>query len=52
MPAWLADGVVTLMGFLRQGAAAQTTDTVREVTGREPRTFAQFARDYAALFRA
>lgn len=29
----------------------QTTDTVQTLTGQEPRSFAQFARDHAGLFR-
>lgn len=52
MPRWMAEQLVILYGILRQGAAAQTTDTVRALTGREQRTFAQFARDHAGLFRA
>lgn len=40
-----------LFPLLRSGALAQPTDTVRAVTGREPRSFATWARDYAAAFR-
>jgi hypothetical protein len=36
----------------RAGAHATPTDTVRAVTGREPRSVADFARDHAAAFRA
>ena len=50
MPDWMAEQLVILFGILRQGAAAQTTDTVRALTGREPRSFAEFARDHARLF--
>lgn len=50
LPEWLAENLVTLFGLIRQGAAAEVTDTVREVTGREPRSFAQFARDNRKLF--
>lgn len=50
MPEWFADNLVTLFGILRQGAAAQTTDVVRALTGREPHGFAGFARDHAHLF--
>lgn len=49
-PEWFADNLVTLFGFLRQGAAAQTTDTVWALTGNKPRSFGDFARDNAILF--
>ncbi len=52
MPDWLVQHLVALFPLLRQGAAAPTTDTVRALTGRAPRTFAEFARDHAALFQA
>ncbi len=44
--------VVILWGQLRRGAAATTTDVVRVLTGREPRTVAEFVRDHAAAFRS
>jgi uncharacterized protein YbjT (DUF2867 family) len=50
MPNWYADELVALFKLLRQGDADHTTDTVRAVTGREPRSFAQFARDHASVF--
>lgn len=49
-PQWLAENVVGLFGELREGAGAEVTDTVRALTGRPPRTFAEFARDHAAAF--
>lgn len=52
MPAWVVDRLIVLFGLLRQGAASEVSDTIREVTGREPRTFADFARDHAAVFRS
>jgi uncharacterized protein YbjT (DUF2867 family) len=52
MPDWLADQLITLYGLLREGAHDLTTDAVRAFTGREPRPFARFARDHAALFGA
>jgi hypothetical protein len=51
MQAWLVDALVELFYFYRDGGAAHVTDTVREVTGRQPITFAQFARDYAQAFQ-
>jgi uncharacterized protein YbjT (DUF2867 family) len=51
LPEWVADNLVVLFSLLRKGAAERTTDTVCGVTGRAPRSFAQFARDHARLFR-
>lgn len=50
VPSWFADNLVTLFALLRAGGAAEATDDVREVTGREPRSVADFARDHASLF--
>ena len=51
MPEWFAVNLVQLFGFLRAGAAESTTSTVRDLLGREPRSFAEFARDHAEAFR-
>ncbi|HEX8845877.1 MAG TPA: SDR family oxidoreductase [Pyrinomonadaceae bacterium] len=50
MQPWLADALVELFEFYSEGGAERVTDTVRAVTGREPITFAQFARDHAEAF--
>ncbi len=50
LPGFLAAHIVTVFGILRGGAQERTTDTVRILTGREPRSFAGFAREYAPLF--
>lgn len=50
MPGWLADQLVILWAQLRDGAAAATTDVVRVLTGRDPRTVADFVRDNASAF--
>ncbi len=52
LPPILADFIVATFGVFRTGAMSQTTDAVRALTGREAGTFAQFARDHAALFGA
>ncbi|QJY45508.1 SDR family oxidoreductase [Pseudonocardia broussonetiae] len=49
-PDWFADQLIILWGRLRQGAGATTTDTVRVLTGQEPRRVAEFVRDRAHLF--
>jgi uncharacterized protein YbjT (DUF2867 family) len=52
LPDWLLAHFDHLFPLLRSGVVAQPTDTVRSVTGREPRSFATWARDHAAAFRA
>jgi len=52
LPEWLADALVALYGRLRAGVAAEVTADVQRLTGRAPRTFADFARDHAAAFAA
>jgi uncharacterized protein YbjT (DUF2867 family) len=49
---WFADGLITLFAALRDGIAAATTDTVHTLTGRPPRTLAEFLRDHAKVFSA
>jgi uncharacterized protein YbjT (DUF2867 family) len=48
---WTADALVELFNFYKDGRADQVRDTVREVTGRDPITFAQFAKDFAQAFQ-
>lgn len=50
MPAWVADNLVTLFGFLRQGTQDSTTEDVRRLTGQDPRSVREFARDHARAF--
>lgn len=50
-PGWLLAHFDHLFPLLRSGVVAQPTDTVRAVTGREPHSFASWARDHAAAFR-
>jgi uncharacterized protein YbjT (DUF2867 family) len=52
MPDWLVTNLVRLFGLVRRGVMSETTDTVRAVTGRPPRRFAQFATDFASAFSA
>jgi uncharacterized protein YbjT (DUF2867 family) len=52
LPAMMAEAIVDVFGSYRAGSQSRTTDGVRALTGREPRTFAQFARDHAPLFGA
>jgi uncharacterized protein YbjT (DUF2867 family) len=51
-PPAIADFLVRLFRALRQGLDEKTRDTVRRLTGSEPRDFARFARDHAGAFTA
>ena len=51
LPRWLVDDMLILMASFRDGYGAAVTRTVAEVTKRPPRTFRQFAHDYASVFR-
>jgi uncharacterized protein YbjT (DUF2867 family) len=50
MPDWLVDHLDQAFALIRNGAFEDTTDTVRVLAGRDPRTFAQFARDHTEAF--
>jgi uncharacterized protein YbjT (DUF2867 family) len=50
MPPWQVDGLVEDYAAYSRGEAAEVYPTVADVTGREPLTIEQFARDYAAAF--
>jgi uncharacterized protein YbjT (DUF2867 family) len=45
-----AEDYVDVARWARQGAAAQITDSVRAVTGKDPISFATFCRDHAQFF--
>ena len=51
LPEWLVDALGLLNEMFASGASGAVTDTVREVCGKEPRTFGQFARDFAPAFK-
>jgi uncharacterized protein YbjT (DUF2867 family) len=51
LPEWLVGALERLNEILAAGYAAEVTDNVRRVAGREPITFEQFARDHAQAFR-
>lgn len=50
MNEWLASALVELFEHYINGGAELVTDTVREVTGRDARSFDEFAADYASAF--
>ena len=49
-PEWFADALVDLYRYYRTGRAGSVTAAIKDVTGRDPISFDQFARDYAALW--
>jgi uncharacterized protein YbjT (DUF2867 family) len=49
-PAWQADGLLEEFAMYRRGEAAGVEPGMRDALGRPPRSFAEFARDYAPLF--
>ena len=52
LPEWLVDDYVALGVVQRNGWAAEITGDVERVLGRAPRSFAQFAGDFAEAFTA
>lgn len=50
LPADYADFLLTILGFFKAGYAERTTDAVQTLTGRAPRTLAQYAADYRAAW--
>jgi uncharacterized protein YbjT (DUF2867 family) len=51
IPADYADALLDLLAFYKRGGASQVTDDVKQITGRDPITFDQYARDNADAFR-
>jgi uncharacterized protein YbjT (DUF2867 family) len=51
MDAWLVDGILELSWATREGYTKGATGAVKQVAGRDPIAFAQFARENAAAFR-
>jgi uncharacterized protein YbjT (DUF2867 family) len=50
LPVWQADGVIEDYAHYARGEAAEITKGVQDATGRPPRTFDDFAGDYAHAF--
>jgi len=49
-PDWQADGLIEDYAHYARGEAALVSPSVQEVTGKPPRSCAQFAQDYAPIF--
>jgi hypothetical protein len=52
MPGWLAGAMVEIMASIRRGGADETYDGVTLVTGRPPRSFDNFAGEFAPMCEA
>jgi NAD(P)H dehydrogenase (quinone) len=50
LPGWLVERLVELNIMMAAGHAAGVTDEVATLTGRQPRTLAQFAAEHRAIF--
>ncbi|MEU8122272.1 hypothetical protein AB0C21_26500 [Spirillospora sp. NPDC049024] len=50
LPAYHADALIEVSRAYRNGGAETVTTAVRDLTGREPTSFEQFARDHRAAF--
>ena len=50
LPGWLVERLVELNIMMADGHAAGVTDEVARLTGRQPRTFAEFAAEHRAIF--
>jgi uncharacterized protein YbjT (DUF2867 family) len=50
MEEWLAAAVTQTYRLMSEGGSQHVTDNVSQLTGNDPITFAQFARDYAERF--
>jgi uncharacterized protein YbjT (DUF2867 family) len=52
IPEWSADAVLDLQRLYREGKASQISPDVAGLTGRKPRSFEEYARDYEVAWRA
>jgi uncharacterized protein YbjT (DUF2867 family) len=50
LPVWQADGMIEDYAHYSRGEAAEVTTGVQDATGRSPRSFDDFASDYAQAF--
>jgi uncharacterized protein YbjT (DUF2867 family) len=50
MPEWFVGAMVEVMEHTRTGAAAHVTSAISDLTARPPRTYDEFAREFANVF--
>ena len=51
LPDWVGDAAIEDARNTREGRSSAVSPTVEEVTGKKPRSFEQFVRDYAEAFQ-
>jgi uncharacterized protein YbjT (DUF2867 family) len=51
LPNWYADQLASLYQYIREGEFSKSSTAIKDVTGQDPISFDQFARDYADLWR-
>ena len=52
LPEAIADRMLDLERYYREGQANRITNDIKQVTGQEPRRFEQYARDYASSLQS
>lgn len=52
LPADYTEFMLLILGFFKAGYAERTTDAVQQITGRAPRTLAQYAADHRSAWQA
>jgi uncharacterized protein YbjT (DUF2867 family) len=50
MPGWMVEAMMELHGIVKAGYASTVSPLVEKLTGKAPRTFAEFTRDHAAAW--
>jgi len=50
LPVWQADGLIEDYAHYSRGEAAEVAHGLQDATGKPPRSFEDFARDYAQAF--
>ena len=50
MPEWLVDGYLDILGTWSSGKYSEVSDAHERITGKKPRPFDQFAKDFAGAF--
>ncbi|MEP7123816.1 MAG: SDR family oxidoreductase [Byssovorax sp.] len=51
MPGWMVEAMMELHGIVKAGYASAISPLVEQLTGKAPRSFAEFARDRAAAWK-
>jgi uncharacterized protein YbjT (DUF2867 family) len=52
MPEWMVNVIIELNAWSKANGGSEITTTVQDVLGRAPKTFYQFAQDYAGYWKA